>query len=367
MKSFNDAQPNILEASVAKLGKRTRDETELREYSNENYNGKSYKTTYCKVLGEGLIEKHCKCWEDRNRSGCSAQLKVFKRHGERTCVESGRHICTVEKPASLTPTGRVPTDTRPLWQMGANPPGLTITHEIKDEIWRKLGICQEQGALVPLTGSSRERFYVPDFYGPRVAPSLISLREYLDNLFLPIQSELYYRYPHVRHFRIGLILSYPGARAQAKVHYDYSPALRRLEPEFRAISCLMAIDGFSFTYLGDNDIWQRLGCPENTWITFIDGCLHFESANSLPRPALRAFYYGVANEEDFPQNFVFFSEDGFPDPDILTIGCEQDQDPNYTRPPRHTHAHTPSRTPTRTSTRTSTRSSTRYSTRARRK
>ena len=94
----------------------------------------------------------------------------------------------------------------------------------------------------------------------------------------------------------------------------------------------MAIDGFGLTYLGDSDIWQRLWCPENTWISFIDGCLHFASANPFPRPALRAFYYGVANKEDFPPNFVFSPDDGFPDRDILTFGCEQDQDPGYTRP-----------------------------------
>ena len=135
----------------------------------------------------------------------------------------------------------------------------------------------------------------------------------------------------MRHFRIGLILSYPCARAQGKVHYNYSPDLRRQEPELRAVSCLMAIDGFGFTYLGDNDVWQRLWVPENCCIAFIDGCLHFGSANPLKRPALRAFYYVVANEMDFPPNTVFAPDDGFPDPDILTVGCEQDQVPGYTR------------------------------------
>ena len=27
----------------------------------------------------------------------------------------------------------------------------------------------------------------------------------------------------------------------------------------------LAIDGFGFTYLGDNNIWQRLWYPENTY------------------------------------------------------------------------------------------------------
>ena len=147
--------------------------------------------------------------------------------------------------------------------MSSNPSGVRITQEIKDEIWRKFDVCQEKGALVPLTGSSRERFHVPGFYNHQVAPSLLSLRVYLENLFLPIQPELHCRHPHVKHFRIGLILSYPRARAQAKVHYDYSPDLRRQEPQLRAISCLMAIDGFGFTDLGDNDVWKRLWVPEN--------------------------------------------------------------------------------------------------------
>ena len=64
-----------------------------------------------------------------------------------------------------------------------------------------------------------------------------------------------------------------------QVHYDFSPDFWKKAPELRALSCLMAIDGFGFTYLGDNDIWQRLWCPENTWISFIDGYLRFGSAD----------------------------------------------------------------------------------------
>ena len=183
---------------------------------------------------------------------------------------------------------------------------------------------------------------MPGFYDPQVDPSLLSLHVYLENLFSPIKPELHYRHPHVKHFRIGLILSYPRARAQAKMHYDYSPDLRRQEPELRDVSCLMVIDGFGFTYLGDNDVWQRLWVPENCWIAFIDGCLHFGSANPLKRPALRAFYYVVANEMDFPPNTVFAPDTGYPNPLSQTVGCEQDQDPGFTRPPS-SRIHIPTR------------------------
>ena len=154
--------------------------------------------------------------------------------------------------------------------MSSNPSEVRITREIKNEIWRKLDVCQENGALVPLARSSRERFYVPGFYDPQVDPSLLSLRVYFENLFSPIQPELHYRHPHVKHFWIGLTLNYRRVRAQVKVHYDYSPNIRRQEPELRAISCLMTIDGFGFTYLGDYDVWQRLWVPKNCRIAFID-------------------------------------------------------------------------------------------------
>ena len=50
----------------------------------------------------------------------------------------------------------------------------------------------------------------------------------------------------------------------------------------------------------------------------------------------------VANEMDFPPNTVFAPDTGYPNPLSQTVGCEEDQDPGYTRPPS-SRIHIPTR------------------------
>ena len=183
-----------------------------------------------------------------------------------------------------------------------------------------------KASLSPLTGGHHKRFYIPGFYELRISRPLQALKNYLLELYDSVIKEIRKTYPWLKHFRIGLILSMAGAGAQSIAHYDYDDKMRTYSPELRAVSCLMAIDGFSFSYWGDNGKWQKIWCPEGTWLSFTSGCLHFGSANPFPRNALRAFLYCVSDPADFPDNHVYPPRAR---PAGSTIGCEEDQDPTF--------------------------------------
>jgi len=116
-----------------------------------------------------------------------------------------------------------------------------------------------------------------------------------------------------------------------KVHFDYSDVLKMLQWESRPISAICAIDGFGFTYWGDNGNWQRIWCPEGAWIEFTDGCLHYGSANPFDRVAMRVFFYGVSDEAHYPPDKVYSPAnlDEIPDPSKGVFGCEEDQDATF--------------------------------------
>ena len=137
------------------------------------------------------------------------------------CSENRRHTSILEPLNSRRPKGRLPVDIWPLCQMSSNPSRMRITREIKDGIWRKFDVCQEKRALVPVTGSRFLRSLGRPFL---VIPAYLSI------------------------LRICFRLS-------CQNYIFVTPREALTDRTLRAISCLMAMDGFSFTYYGDNDVW----------------------------------------------------------------------------------------------------------------
>jgi hypothetical protein len=308
--------------------KRSRKDDNL-DFSNEKVDTKTYEIKHCIITVDGVMVKRGSCLSQRYGSGCKAKVHVEISDEGKEIVEIGVHTCVLTITVLQRGGRGRPIDNRPIWQLASYPLGINITRSVKEEIYHMVYLCRRRNRMHYLTGASEDRLYIPDLYSMDIPPYMAELRDYLLALFAPILAELRMRYPHVKYFRIGLLLSEAYAVPQDKVHYDYGPELRKLLPKFRALSCLMSIDGFSFTYLGDNGIWQRIWCPEGTWLNFTDGCLHFGSANPFGRPALRAFFYGVSNEAHFPNNEVYPPSCDFPRPELCTIGCEEDQDPTF--------------------------------------
>ena len=158
---------------------------------------------------------------------------------------------------------------------------------------------------------------------------------FLLELYAPIIAILQRRHPYIRYFHIGMLISLALAFEQGVIHFDYDDLKKRLQSELRPISAICAIDGFGFTYWGDNGNWQKIWCPEGAWIEFTDGCLHFGSANPFERPAMRVFFYGVSDEAHYPPDEVYPPAGGFPDPSapgVRVYECEEDQDEGFEWP-----------------------------------
>jgi hypothetical protein len=267
-------------------------------------------------------------------SGCKAKIKVFlSADGSREVIATNKHSCdlVIRHPPRGGGKG-YPSDPRMQWIMSAYPPGIRITPAIKLQICRLVDRCI--GSFRALTGCQNDRFFIPNLYGLDVSGHAVMLREFLWALYGPILEVLRGRHPYIKHFRIGLLISLMLAFDQGKVHFDYGDLLKKLLSELRPISAICAIDGFGFTYWGDNGNWQRIWCPEGAWIEFTDGCLHFGSANPFNRPAMRVFFYGVSDEAHYPPDEVYSptSTDDFTDPGKGIFGCEEDQDRDFEWP-----------------------------------
>ena len=152
------------------------------------------------------------------------------------------------------------------------------------------------------------------------------LLELIEEIFNPLLVPLKKRYPENSYIRFGLIFSKRMAGRQGTVHYDFPASMRNRIPGLQAVSCLIAVDGFGFTYLGANGKWQELWVPEGTWVSFTNHCLHFGSANPFTRRAIRIFIYAVSNPADFPDKKVYTPEPNeCPNPDKGIYPCYSDQ------------------------------------------
>ncbi len=298
-----------------------------RDFSNVEFNGMTFETKSCKNTPEGTV-KNCVCVNQR-KNNCPAAVQVTKSVTGTEIKILRKHTCDLLTVAPRKHTGVCFDETREPWNLSAYSPRMrNFSRGIKVEIDRLLGKCR--ASLSCLTGCKGDRFYIPNFYDLDASPDLIELREYLLLVFNEVIQEMKKRHRGLRHFRIGLIVSYPGAASQGVVHYDYDSSLRELHPDYRAMSCLMAIDGFGFTFLGENDKWQEIWCPEGTWLSFTDGCLHFGSENSFSRYAVRAFLYCTSFDVHLPNGRVFIPErTSYPDPKEKVYRCKEDQDPGF--------------------------------------
>jgi hypothetical protein len=305
-----------------------RKSTGPKDYTGEVYNGMLFETKSNRFPKTGGIVKICSCASVRKGIKCPARVEVTRKNG---CVEIqpiGEHTCTLLKVLPRRTYCPVVFDDREKWSKFPYAPGHELTREKKKHIDELL--AGARASLRPLTGGNKKRFYIPGFYDDNAPEAVIRLREYLLLLFNHVIVAMKNKYHGLREFRIGLIVSYDNASSQSVPHYDYDSLLRHFSPEYRAMSCLMSIDGFGFTYLGDNDKWQEEWCSEGTWLAFSDGCLHFGAGNTFSRPAVRAFLYCVSDAAHFPPDNVYPPEKGsFPDPEKKAYKCYEDQDPDF--------------------------------------
>jgi hypothetical protein len=210
----------------------------------------------------------------------------------------------VERPGD-TVDGACVGDTRPPIEILAMPQAQR--DRFRDVV---LPALKDFSKWTPLTGGSKQRWYIPDLIksGADLEALLARETEWARKF---IQE----RYPALELYKLGALKSDPGAPSQfaghsRRLHSDYDPFVNSRAPKKRPVSFMIALDRFELLHSRDyttsrKELTTRVVEPGDL-VIFTNNFWHSGGENSLDHIVYRVFGYMVSDPADFPGPHVFF-------------------------------------------------------------
>jgi hypothetical protein len=212
----------------------------------------------------------------------------------------------VERPGD-TVDGACIGDTRPPIEILAMPQAQR--DRFRDVV---LPALKDFSKWTPLTGGSKQRWYIPDLIksGADLEALLAQETEWARKF---IQE----RYPALELYKLGALKSDPGAPSQfaghsRRLHSDYDHFVNSRAPKERPVSFMIALDRFELLHsrgytTSRKELTTRVVEPGDL-VIFTNNFWHSGGENSLDHIVYRVFGYMVSDPADFPGTHVFFHD-----------------------------------------------------------